>query len=656
MADKYITSDVINTGAFAPPVGVLADVSTVGTTRYSHDIFVAEGVTVAGVLKGIATVSGNPVPAQSGKGFTVAGTVMAGNVGIWFFVNGRGMVSISQTGQAFGYVAAQIHSPGGSFLNAGYLQGITHGVTSAIDNGTFENSGTIVASDPTGSDPLAGVAVLDSSASVDVMNSGEINGGTVGFVHKTGTGTVSFTNTGAVNGIDGSITMKAGVLNLHNAGTLTGNVTLAKAASADAIVNTGQILGDIKFAGGNDRYDGNSGIVTGMVSGGSGRDVLIGGLGNDVLHGDGGNDVVQGGGGDDLILGGTGNDRLGGGAGDDTLSGGDGTDRLNGGDGADIMGGGAGSDLLHGGNGDDVLFGNTIVTSGGGVVVAAATAIATDGADVIFGGAGNDQISGGDGDDMLYGGSGDDTIHGGAGTDLLRGGSGDDTLSDTDGMPTQMYGGSGNDRLSAGDGSDILVGGAGDDQITVTGGTNIIRGGSGDDAITGGSGSDDISGGSGSDLIDGGGGIDTISGGVGRDTIRGGAGNDSLMGDDGNDRLFGDAGADGLIGGNGNDELSGGSGSDILVGGAGDDILTGDGGADTFMFQHGFGNDIISDFTDGTDLLDLTALGLFSASQVTGNATDSTVGVTINLTAEGGGWITLLGMTTAQLDASDFLI
>ncbi|WP_163849283.1 CARDB domain-containing protein [Pseudooceanicola aestuarii] len=55
------------------------------------------------------------------------------------------------------------------------------------------------------------------------------------------------------------------------------------------------------------------------------------------------------------------------------------------------------------------------------------------------------------------------------------------------------------------------------------------------------------------------------------------------------------------------DSLSGGIGDDTLSGGTGADTLTGGSGDDVFVIAPGGGSDLITDFTDGSDLLDLTA-------------------------------------------------
>ena len=49
----------------------------------------------------------------------------------------------------------------------------------------------------------------------------------------------------------------------------------------------------------------------------------------------------------------------------------------------------------------------------------------------------------------------------------------------------------------------------------------------------------------------------------------------------------------------GNDYLFGLNGADVLTGGAGNDYLHGGNGSDTFVFEAGFGRDIVGQFHDG---------------------------------------------------------
>ncbi|NEY89707.1 S8 family serine peptidase [Tabrizicola oligotrophica] len=78
-----------------------------------------------------------------------------------------------------------------------------------------------------------------------------------------------------------------------------------------------------------------------------------------------------------------------------------------------------------------------------------------------------------------------------------------------------------------------------------------------------------------------------------------------LQAGDGADTLFGNVLSNRIFGGRGNDRLAGGKGADLLVGESGGDRLTGGGGADIFEFRRGFGQDRITDWTDGSDTLRL---------------------------------------------------
>jgi Ca2+-binding RTX toxin-like protein len=95
--------------------------------------------------------------------------------------------------------------------------------------------------------------------------------------------------------------------------------------------------------------------------------------------------------------------------------------------------------------------------------------------------------------------------------------------------------------------------------------------------------------------------------------IASGNGGETLDGKGGDDFLFGNRGNDILLGGDGNDRLDGGAGNDVLNGGTGNDVLTGGKGHDTFVFaptiHNGLapGNDVITDFKQAHDLIDLTA-------------------------------------------------
>jgi Ca2+-binding RTX toxin-like protein len=98
----------------------------------------------------------------------------------------------------------------------------------------------------------------------------------------------------------------------------------------------------------------------------------------------------------------------------------------------------------------------------------------------------------------------------------------------------------------------------------------------------------------------------TIANGVTIENARTGAGNDKIVGNDANN-VF--------ISGAGNDTLFGGGGDDALYAGQGKDVMTGGAGKDTFLYAElsdsavGADRDVITDFEQGTDKIDLHQLG-----------------------------------------------
>lgn len=144
-----------------------------------------------------------------------------------------------------------------------------------------------------------------------------------------------------------------------------------------------------------------------------------------------------------------------------------------------------------------------------------------------------------------------------------------------------------------------LFGGKNNSDAVSSDGAQVMQGSAGDDVIDGNTGNDTILGGDGNDLI---------AGGIDNDLVRGETGDDMIWGGDGEDSLQGEIGNDYIDGGRGDDLLSGGDGHDTLFGGEGNDTLVGGGGEDAinrFHFYEDGGEDTISDFKVGQDLITL---------------------------------------------------
>ena len=376
------------------------------------------------------------------------------------------------------------------------------------------------------------------------------------------------------------------------------------------------------------------------------NDAFGGDTSNNVLRGGAGNDGLWGSGGDDTLIGGPGADRFYGGPGQDTASyydspegvtvrlhslaaaGGDATgdtfeslldvaytdadgneqtdslpdvEHLTGSTHNDILAGDRRDNVLDGGFGNDTLYGGP--------------------------GGGDDEMTGGSGDDALYGGQGDDTLIGGPGADRFYGGPGQDTASYYDspeGVTVRLHSLAAAGGDATGDTFESLL----------------------DVAYTDADGNEQTD-----SLPD----VEHLTGSTHNDILAGDRRDNVLDGGFGNDTLYGGPGGgdDEMTGGSGDDALYGGQGDDTLIGGPGDDRLAGGPGADVFVFGPGEGADTVTDFSGGSDKIDLTAFDIESTDEFSMTTGDD--GVTLDLAELGSGSILLADLTVLP-DAGDFLV
>jgi Ca2+-binding RTX toxin-like protein len=185
---------------------------------------------------------------------------------------------------------------------------------------------------------------------------------------------------------------------------------------------------------------------------------------------------------------------------------------------------------------------------------------------------------------------------------------------------------------------------------------------------------------SGDDALTGDASNNILLGSGGADTINGLAGNDSLYGyhlmEDGCSYGGSNDGSDKLYGGDGDDLLVGGAGDDLFDGGIGQDTLTGDGGiescgylasqmqggasgSDTFVIRSGDGGssitdaDIITDFTDGTDIIGMSGLNYNQLTIEQGTGSYSSHVVVKKLST--GEFLTIIqNVSLSNVDDNDF--
>jgi Ca2+-binding RTX toxin-like protein len=272
---------------------------------------------------------------------------------------------------------------------------------------------------------------------------------------------------------------------------------------------------------------------------------------------------------------------------------------------------------------------------------------------------------------------------GGAGNDIYTVDNAGDVVTETGGGGTDTVQTTLNAYALGDNVENLTFTGAGDFTGTGNALANTITGGAGNDTLAGGAGNDALTGGAGDDILAGGLGNDVLTGGAGLDTAsyaddtdnmvidltagtarRGSAASpveDTLVtienatGGSGNDAITGSNAANVLIGGAGNDAILAGGGNDIIVGGLGDDIMNGGAGADNFVFNAGFGHDIITTFGDaGTDqdTLDF-ATGVF-ANFAAVQAASHQVGTDVHIDHDAANGIVLTNVALANLGADDF--
>ena len=108
-------------------------------------------------------------------------------------------------------------------------------------------------------------------------------------------------------------------------------------------------------------------------------------------------------------------------------------------------------------------------------------------------------------------------------------------------------------------------------------------------------------------------------------------------------------GADGRV----NGTIDGGEGSDTITSGDGDNVLTGGSEADTFVFVDGTDEDSVTDFEDGSDLLDVSAFFNDAADAVAAARQD---GADTVIDLDSNDSVRLVGVDLAQVDETDFLV
>jgi hypothetical protein len=381
----------------------------------------------------------------------------------------------------------------------------------------------------------------------------------------------------------------------YEADTVTLNVTAAGSGSGQNTVST---TGDE-----TDAQD-NGDLWAALTSGAGGQGALIGTADDD---------YIQGGAGSDVIYGRDGNDRVFSGSGNDYVYGGDGNDYVRVGGGVESFDGGSGTDYISYYDSTNGITANLAENTVSGSWAVNDTINSFE------------SISGSrTGDDIIYGTSGANTIRTYGGDDRVYAGGGSDTVEL----------GSGNDYVRVGGGAESFDGGSGSDYISYYDSSNGITIDLAANTVSGSWAVNDT-------VID----FESASGsGTGDDKMYGTSGANTLKGFGGDDKLYGRSGDDRLYGGSGNDRFDGGDGTDRLWGGSGEDV---------FHLDFGEGHDIIEDFENNVDEIQLDNW-MFASGTDAFDFADQ-VGTDVVFDFGNGDGLTVLNTTIGQL-AKDLVL
>lgn len=441
-----------------------------------------------------------------------------------------------------------------------------HGASSA-DKVTYLGTESIDAIVFTNTSGNQAVEALGNNDSVTLLNSGSAlyNGLVINSSFKLGAGVDNLQSTG------GTVTTYSGLFANGNAGA---DVINFGANAADAVI-------DSTIMGGNDadtittsaattsKFNGNKGADTLTVSRASTNSSAFGGQGLDSIN-------ISAGMTGSIVSGDNGNDRI-----------------------VDTGAFNLTSTTVKGGIGDDVISLSNInagtglfINGNGGNDNISGAAVAT----VINGGGGNDGITGGAGNDSITGGAGDDNLVGAGGIDTFTVDQGTDTLTD--------LGNGGSDVFTVARLATFNATVTADYVSTITSqnlGTSSLTAANGIDIN-----------------------VSALSSAAGVThtgfTITGDAGQNEFIGSVQTDTISSGAAVDTITSSGGNDQITGGAAADIINLGAGTETMiytaTGDYG------------DVITSFSQGTDILDLSAVAVSGTGFARGAAAAVDFGTT----------------------------
>ena len=185
----------------------------------------------------------------------LAGTVSGNNHGVQFDATATAATMVNAgtiRGTAAGVLA---YAADVTLLNQGLISGAVFGVVLNGAGASLTNSGIIEGLDDFAVSAATRTAVLVTAAGAEIINSGTIRA-----LHNTAinlTSATIITNSGLIEA-DGTNPLLYAIRGSSFSGFGSG-----ASSGKDIVTNSGEIRGQVNLFGGDDRYDGRTGLVTG---------------------------------------------------------------------------------------------------------------------------------------------------------------------------------------------------------------------------------------------------------------------------------------------------------------------------------------------------------------------------------------------------------
>jgi hypothetical protein len=265
----------------------------------TETLTISAGVVVSSVeANGVESVFNDSTLDNFGQVFCRAQFPFFMGLGIAFYgdngtvINEAGAGIISNT---LGVLADGNHE---AIENLGSIVGLRSGVVFGrfSNNTQLINHGSIYGH-------FAGVVPASMNEGGTVINDGVIRSDKLGVEVDNIGFTTSITNTakGIIEGATDAVKTVLGAMSLDNLGTLIGNVDCTVPGANDAIINHGNIVGQVLLDSGNDVFNGRGG-TSGDIFAGAGNDLIMAGKGKVAVHVGTGNSTLTAGRGHDQFI------------------------------------------------------------------------------------------------------------------------------------------------------------------------------------------------------------------------------------------------------------------------------------------------------------------------------------------------------------------